>query len=119
MDNNNIFQPFEVRGFLENGGRRAVVARADSPDTGQADLGTAAIGDLTLTAIGPGDWPQRVRIWVEENEPTGQNDTRPTFRMTLEYYDTDEDLTENQAAPDPDLATSLRRASTVEEYGLH
>src|SRR3546814_3095083 len=113
MDNNNIFQPFEVRGFLENGGRRAVVARADSPDTGQADLGTAAIGDLTLTAIGPGDWPQRVRIWVEENEPTGQNDTRTTFRMTLAYYDTDEDLPENQATPDPDMATSDRKSTRL------
>src|SRR3546814_240781 len=118
IDTNISFLPFAVRGFFENGGRRAFVARAYSPDTGQADLGTAAIGDLTLTAIGPGDWPQRVRIWVEENEPTGQNDTRTTFRMTLAYYDTDEDLPENQATPDPDMATSLRRASYVEEFAL-
>src|SRR3546814_6139665 len=64
IDTNISFLPFAVRGFFENGGRRAFVARAYSPDTGQAVLGTAAIGDLTLTAIGPGDWPQRVRIWV-------------------------------------------------------
>src|SRR3546814_7608620 len=77
IDTNISFLPLAVRGFFENGGRRAFFARAYSPDTGQADLGTAAIGDLTLTAIGPGDWPQRVRNWVEENEPTGQNDNRP------------------------------------------
>src|SRR3546814_17956725 len=46
------------------------------------------------------------------------NDTRTTFRMTLAYYDTDEDLPENQATPDPDMATSLRRASYVEEFAL-
>src|SRR3546814_19757988 len=38
--------------------------------------------------------------------------------MTLAYYDTDEDLPENQATPDPDMATSLRRASYVEEFAL-
>src|SRR3546814_1921489 len=114
IDANISFLPFAVRGFFEKGGRRAFVARAYSPDTGQADLGTAAIGDLTLTAIGPGDWPQRVRIWVEENEPTGQNDTRTTFRMTLAYYDTDEDLPENQATPEPDMARTdeLRDGTT-------
>src|SRR3546814_10507244 len=38
--------------------------------------------------------------------------------MTLAYYDTDEDLPENQATPDPDMATSLRRASYGEEFAL-
>src|SRR3546814_12443156 len=74
--------------------------------------------DLTLTGSETGDWPQRLRCWVEKIEPTGQNDTRTTFRMTLAYYDTDEDLPENQATPDPDMATSLRRASYVEEFAL-
>src|SRR3546814_8887111 len=83
---NISFLPFAVRGFFEHGGRRAFVARAYSPDTGQGDLGTAAIGELTLTPLGPGDWPRSVRIWVEENVRTGQNDTHPTLHITIASY---------------------------------
>src|SRR3546814_4719517 len=79
IDTNISFLPFAVRGFFENGGRRAFVARAYSPDTGQADLGTAAIGDLTLTAIGPGDWPQRVRIRSEEHTSELQSPMRISY----------------------------------------
>src|SRR3546814_11947435 len=67
IDTNISFLPFAVRGFFENGGRRAFVAGPYSPDPAPDDLGTAGFGDLTLTEIGTGDLPNSVRNRVEGN----------------------------------------------------
>ncbi|MEM6679420.1 MAG: phage tail sheath C-terminal domain-containing protein [Pseudomonadota bacterium] len=110
------YLPFAVRGFFENGGRRAFISRAFTSADDPAESAQGTAGDLQFTASGPGDWGARVRVWVDQNKQTGTTDTRVTFRLTVAYFETEEDLPESQDPPDDNRAVSLRRAQLVEEF---
>jgi uncharacterized protein len=118
-DSSISFMPFSVRGFFENGGRRAFIARVagHGAKTATAELQTAGTDTVVrLTATGPGAWGNRVLVRIS---PASQNAAPPAtwFRLTLAYY-------ANAISPvfvDPlnpaDWSTRLRREPDVlEEY---
>jgi phage tail sheath protein FI len=123
--------PHGVRGFFENGGRRAFVARVVSIDA--ANPATAATIDLPLqdatgaaianralrlTAQGAGAWGNNMLVWIR---PATRADTtavppRDWVRVSIYYY--------RGGAPaefvnpeDPQFITHpLRRAATLVEH---
>jgi uncharacterized protein len=82
------YMPFGVRGFFENGGQRAFVARVVGGNAGTASLDLPTPGAntvLRLTATGPGVWGSRVLVRIQA---ASQNAAAPAnwFRLTLMYY---------------------------------
>lgn len=92
------FMPQAVRGFFENGGRRAFIARVISlngavpalVDLATQDAGGAPIAGsvLRVTSNGAGAWGNNILIWVRR--ATRANTTvippRDWFRITVLYY---------------------------------
>ncbi len=91
------FLPLAVRGFFDNGGRRAFIARVASGTAvaGSRDVATQnaagvpiANNVLRVTAVGPGAWGGNLLVWVR---PATRADVaaappRDWFRLTLLYY---------------------------------
>ena len=68
---------YAVEGFFQNGGKRCFVQRVFAQD------GTAAtntFGSLTVTAVGKGEWGNRVGVLIKPNA------TNNTFQLTVSYY---------------------------------
>ncbi|PLX60260.1 MAG: phage tail protein [Sedimenticola selenatireducens] len=91
------FLPFSLRGFFENGGLRAFVARVTGagPVTSASNLATQdAAGNpiannvLRIRAIGPGAWGNNIMIWVRNATQADINTLPPRdwFRITVLYY---------------------------------
>ena len=80
------FMPFGVRGFFENGGQRAFIARVTGAGATPAslDLATGVANNvLRVTATGPGVFGNRVLLRVQASS---QNAAANWFRVTLLYY---------------------------------
>src|SRR5215510_6576263 len=58
----NVFLPYAVRGFFDNGGQRVFVARVVGPAARSA---TADLGNCTVEAIGEGGWGNNLLIAVK------------------------------------------------------
>ena len=101
IDPATSYLPFSVRGFFENGGQRAFVARVASNDAGNPaisgfrDLATQDAGGnpimsnvLRVTAVGPGAWGGNVLVWVRgaTQADTAAVPPRDWFRITVLYY---------------------------------
>jgi len=85
------FTPFAVRGFFENGGVRLFVARVTRSDAAGArlDLATAAAGQaLRISAMGPGDWGNRLYVRVAPSSRVDNAGAAVGFRITLLYFRT-------------------------------
>jgi phage tail sheath protein FI len=95
------YMPFAVRGYFENDGGMAFIARVVSGDnaspatTGTLDLATqdaagAPIANnvLRITANGAGAWGSRMLIWVRAatRADTAAVPPRDWFRLTILYY---------------------------------
>jgi phage tail sheath protein FI len=80
------FLPDAVKGFFDNGGRRAFVSRrvAENDKVAVARLPDAA--GFAVEAIGPGDWGRRLRMLVVE---TGESAGERRLRLLIDYYDVD------------------------------
>ncbi len=66
----NIYLPYAVRGFFENGGRRLYVARVAGAGSKTAQgIIPGVSGDTTVEAIGPGSWGNRVVVSVTRSLP--------------------------------------------------
>lgn len=76
------FLPFAAQGFFDNGGRRLFVARVTRAS---ADPASLTLGALVLTALGKGEWGNRVFVKVADSR-SGSATSR--FRLTLVYYRT-------------------------------
>ena len=74
------YLPHAVRGFFDNGGKRAHVARIVGAGAATASL---TIGDLTVRASGPGAWGNRV--WVRLLPATGGGSVT-TFTLRLAWW---------------------------------
>ncbi len=101
IDVNQSYLPYAVRGYFENDGSAAFIARVVSldgagPATAAAmDLATQDAGGanlpnnvLRLTANGPGAWGGQMLIWVSAAsmaDPTAAP-PRDWFRVTVLYY---------------------------------
>lgn len=82
IDTSISFLPFAVRGFFDNGGKRAFIARV----TGDGAISaTLAIGPFQLRAIGPGAWGNNIRVLIREASQPGPPET-PRFRLSVLYY---------------------------------
>lgn len=124
------FMPHAVRGFFENGGRRAFVARVVSDDGGNPavaasldlatqDAGGNAIANnvLRISANGAGAWGDNILLWVRQATQADPNAMPPRdwFRITALYY--------REGIPDPfvdptdaaNLGNPLRREPDVLE----
>ena len=64
----NVFLPYAVRSFFENGGRRLHVARVTgaASQTAQGEL-PAADGNTIVAASGPGDWGNQIVVLVTKH----------------------------------------------------
>ena len=77
------YLPYAVKGFFDNGGRRAFIARI----VGAGALpSVAAMGDYTVTAVGPGTAGDR--IWVRLGPGTTEDLNGPVgFRLEIYFWD--------------------------------
>jgi hypothetical protein len=87
------YLPFAAKGFFENGGRRAYIARVHRNDAVPSAITLpAGGGSLVLTAIGAGALDNRLFAWA--GPPSRRDAANPTqpdpnrFRLILLYYDT-------------------------------
>ena len=82
------FLPLAVRGFFDNGGQKAFIARIAGNGAAAASLDLPtndANSVLRLKAIGPGDWGNRILVRVQTASPNGAP-PEDCFRVTLLYY---------------------------------
>ena len=95
------YLPLAVKGFFENGGQRAYIARVIGPKSGRArfpKLTSARSKEgLAIEAIGNGEWGSRIFIRIEDaskpkRDARGKADPNQ-FRLTVLYY--------NQMPPKP------------------
>lgn len=79
--------PYAASGYFENGGKRMYVCRLVGE---QATPATAAFGDFSIRAVGPGSWGRRV--WARIDDSTtqrpdaGGNPVPVGFRIRLAYW---------------------------------
>jgi phage tail sheath protein FI len=83
------FMPYAVSGFFDNGGKRLFVCRiAASPST-TAD---GAFNDLTVGAVGPGGWGNRIFVEIKESttripDPNSPGNSIPVgIRVQAAYW---------------------------------
>lgn len=80
----NVFLPYAVKGFFDNGGQRVFVARVVGPAS------TTAIGDIGNTpieAIGPGGWGNNIFIAVKAaSVAVPGTPTADWFRVSVAYF---------------------------------
>jgi phage tail sheath protein FI len=83
VDTATTYTAHAVKGFFDNGGQRAFIARVVRPNAGvpaTLNLPTADAGqELRLDAIGPGEFGNRVFVRVTAGTQLG-------FRLTILYY---------------------------------
>ena len=91
------FLPYAVRGFFENGGKRAFIARVVGAGAKKAsrileaktnDPEGGGTNVLVATAIGPGDWGNNLLIRIVDGtraDPDAPSPS-PLFRITILYY---------------------------------
>ena len=81
------FGPYAVNGFFENGGKRLFVCRLVGK---QAAPATAAFGNFSSMAVGPGSWGQRVWVRVQASstsKPDASGTPQPVgVRLRLAYW---------------------------------
>jgi phage tail sheath protein FI len=109
------FLPSAIRGFFDNGGQRAYVARVTRSNA-RSSFNIATAGDpLRVRAIGPGESGNRLFLRLRPGSQSTQ--ARPTFRLTIVYYETLPPLPLVDPLDPSTIANPLRRTpDAVEEY---
>lgn len=77
------FVPYVIRGFFENGGKQACVARLVSSG---ATSGEVTAGDFTIRASSPGKWSRGLFVRVSDSTTTDANKKPIGFRLQLAYW---------------------------------
>jgi len=118
------FLPFAAQGFFANGGQRLFIARV----VGVGALPAAAPiggGNLTLTAIGPGNWGNHLFFRIQASSLQKKDVTGASspvgFRITIIYYATLPPLPlvdpfDTSALTDPARRPNRRDPDAVEDY---
>lgn len=103
------YLPYAVQGFFDNGGQRAYIARVVSKDavTAQATLKSDEDDALQVSAIGEGEWGNRIAVKVAAGS-SGAG----TFKISVFYW---KKLPKTLYDPEADTKT-LPRPSAVEQY---
>jgi len=80
----NVFLPYAVKGFFDNGGQRLFVARVTGPASATA---TGDLGNTPVRAIGPGAWGNNIFIAVRAASVAVANSpTADWFRISIAYF---------------------------------
>ena len=83
----NVFLPYAVKGFFDNGGQRLFVARVVGPGATPA---AGALGPAVVSAIGEGLWGNNLLVWVTAASIVNPNapnaPTATWFRIRVAYY---------------------------------
>lgn len=98
-DDHPSYLPFAIKGFFDNGGQRAFVARVSrsgAPGGAAASRSTVTVPtatqNLVLSALGPADLDDRILVRVRaasRRDPTNPAQPDPErFRLTILYYRT-------------------------------
>lgn len=87
------FLPLAIKGFFDNGGQRAYVARVKRVDDQPSTLSLGTDGDdLELEAVGPGDLHDRLFVRItgaSRRDPTNLKQADPNrFRLSILFYST-------------------------------
>ena len=77
------FLAYAANGFFENGGKRAFICRIVSDD---ATIASAAFGDFTVRAAGPGLWGTRVFAKISPGTTKDKDGNSVGFRLQLAYW---------------------------------
>ena len=96
FDTPNVFLPYAVRGFFENGGQRLFVARVAGKTSAVASVSLpGAPGATVVNAIGPGAWGKNVLLEVRAassaealrpGSPEASGEVSKWFRIRVLYY---------------------------------
>ena len=106
---------YAVQGFFENGGIACYVGRVVSDSAVAAE---GAMGKLHLTAIGRGEWGNRIMVKVDDASisPEGEE----WFRMSILYYrdppDPADFVDPTSGEPAGPESPNLRRGDVLEVY---
>lgn len=77
------FLAYGVEGFFTNGGQRCYVGRIAALDAGAT---SANVGTVTITAVGPGEWGNRIAVKIEAGSLSSA--ATPLFKLTVMYWST-------------------------------
>lgn len=80
IDDSNM--AYAVDGFFMNGGQRCFVGRIVA---GDASTMNGALDTVNISAIGPGQWGNRIALKVEEGSQ--QDPVNPRIKLTVMYWD--------------------------------
>src|SRR5450432_4057846 len=77
-------RPFAVEGFFNNGGQLCYVSRItrDGAATMTADIPVSGAAQVQVSAIGPGDWANRIALKIADAS-LGV----PRFKLSVMYWD--------------------------------
>jgi phage tail sheath protein FI len=117
VDTSISFLPFAVKGFFDNGGARAFIARVHRSDAAPATLNLATNGqDLQVRATGAGAWGNRIFVRVAKAGLPPAPD-RPRVRLTFIYYSVMPPLPLVDPLDPANIAnTNRREPDAVEDY---
>jgi phage tail sheath protein FI len=110
------YLPYAVKSFFDNGGRRAYIARIVGAGGAASTL---ALGDFTITAVGPGAASDRIWIRLEAGttktvDPVTNAAVAKGFRLRLFYWDS---LPTGTTAFDPIVNDKqIPRPSIIEDF---
>ncbi len=80
----NVFLPYAVHGFFDNGGQRLFVARVVGPN---AVAASNDLGNCVVEAIGPGTWGNNCIVAVKPaSVAVANSSTADWFRIQIAYY---------------------------------
>jgi uncharacterized protein len=105
------YMPYAVKAFFDNGGSRCYIVRIVGDNT---DTATAALGDYTATAIGPG--PGYSNVWVRiDDSSTRDGNSQPIgFRVRVYHWDKPAENVPYDPLDPPE--PELPEPSTVEDF---
>jgi uncharacterized protein len=89
---NGSYLGYSIDGFFKNGGIRCYVARIHNPDTFRIARSEETVrdGTITISALGPGDWGNRIYYKIEHStlydDPNDTENFNNFFKMTIIYY---------------------------------
>ncbi|MFI0237564.1 phage tail sheath family protein [Streptomyces sp. NPDC016845] len=77
------YMPYAVKTFFDNGGRRCFITRVTGADAGTAER---VLGDITITALGPGESYNQVWVRILAGTTRDGNGDPIGFRLRLDYW---------------------------------
>jgi Bacteriophage tail sheath protein len=89
------YMPYAVRNFFDNGGRRCYITRIVGEGAAAA---AAALGDFTVTAIGPGVAYNQVWARIGPGSTKDKTGQEVGFRLRLDYWADESDVPADAAS---------------------